>query len=1661
MEDKEKGGSILGEIARTAAIFSATKLLMNKTTVGKSKYGALASFLTAGAVSMATNDTGETNDLITTGAIATGILLGASGKHVASNYGHEVANFLKGADNFEKGIRGVFSETSQKVKEFTRTNSFFSIFDDPNSASQFANIFDNSVKSKAYNHFYSGDNAQTYKKLYYANNTITGVDSNYIVNQINVATDNSHSFFKNVLGSYDKNGELGADVLINEKSIFGQFKKILDSKNSVGSYYSGILKKESSPYDFKDFDDFLTQMSESKDKDFLLDEFQQFTKRAGVFSDGKDKTVVTLSDMLKQKNGKDFLDKVSVFLRVDSENVEDMFGNVVMKGLKKNKNGMIYDSNVVNGKALAVDVLHKIEQTVRPVFSFLPGESVRNFSLLPLKMSGFVDQSKDSAFQIITSGKDKTSLLKAIDLRKAQIIGETGEIANYRDRFTGDWSAKKTELLDELDRLKVQSSHNFNIVNGENDTFLPELSEQMQNGKTSLKFRYNSKGDIDGFRPITHGNNAFIDDTGSLFFKDKANLWNQKAGKYNFSYHSIDKDNQARFVGKYVSSNFTDAGISEDKYYESNIFARFTDIKNYTLNKFSKNKQETFKKEIDDYISVLNEQKQNAKKNGNTKLVKKFDEAEQVAFSGFGLKYADIYNKNNWNSTPKLKEFEFSLKENLVRKLMTSGVVDDFEPLAKNKVFNKHYLENTFYNSLFDSKTPTVVRKFGSMIENNAEGIVKKVGNTFVKPENVDASKAKTMMDDLFIKDATGTTQGAYAAHYIQKFQDSLNILGLNNKGLSSFGDFVENASKKSSNARIKTVGSFVNNFLTNTLFIDPNKQTFNAAEHFGQLMMKRVLPVLGLIYGAKAIEGATDLAAPDKVYDGGIGGMAAKSAALIRVGFQGILESTGLKGAANWMVNNGFDPFLSALELNLSTDEIYERHIKGKPVAIKRNRFWFGSNRTPFSGTETTEFRESLLYRMQHRTSGIYNNKVERFIREDFLPTKLATRTMPTIFDKVQILDPYLEERRAAEKGAPMSKSEQLFDDIPIFGELLSNTVGQIIKPTKYYDGKMFDPFSGLRSVEKATEDFKTIAGYQGYFITAASKFLFKTSKPSEYLRDHFNFDTREDESIDKATGITSQFYDLQLGGLFGITEPIRRIFTNNYEDTKSSQEYAGPDWFKTAIASKMIQTKSNADYLKDTTFAPKDPDKNYSNIDKMLYLANNAPRSTEYIVAKAGAQKELKNGQLSAEDSIKFYRALSMTEDLNDRNDIAKDKNYVADAKIRSSRISVDSVTSANEFMSNGQRYKISGLETDFQKLSENIGEQNAVKALSGLKSFIGSSDSLNALYNSNKRSKIDDKGTYNEIYIPELDRLFGAMKNDSYLRTMSSETSVLGKGLEFAAQSLRSFSGPAPIMNIIGKRDTVAQWYRESEQIPSFRNWENPYSSFVDPIFNLASDPISNALILSQLSNTTSVFNGLNRVTDFSTTSSFLLGAGAFHAITSDGTPQNYKQEDTIQNQLEFMKNKSGQASIYTNTANSSWFDIKSSLTYDESMAFNDLMNLNSSADVNRVREYASDRFNQVIDLANNKIKGSYSATTSVLGPTANVGLSDDYFYNLAIAKKNAGYSLNSFERGKISSYQNDTYEPKVSYDTLRNRYFKGKIKSRVSSTIYTGTEANNKY
>ena len=1691
----QEGKSFIGEIARVGAIFALTSAVVNKTKIKNSGLGSLVAIGASALIALNTNGSSneENSDYQTIGAmVAMGAGLGLRNKVLATK-GAEIISAMKTVDNFIGKTRGEILETQQKFSEFRKDFGLKSIFnsDPQNEAtvrSAFGEVFDSSVNSKAYNDYLKNDNADVYKQLYYANNKVTGIDnSDYIVKRIQADDSNGlYSMFNQSLKAYDKTGttNFNLNYLFNDKNVFGVLKSVLSTQDEAGKTYKNLLKDSYSGNNpTPTIENFLDNTQKSRNKTLLFDRFVDAFKENKSAVETNKNGEVTLSDLLASNDRDKILEKASSFFGIESDRIEDLFGNVVIDGFKKNKSGVIYDSKALELKNAAFDILNTVDKSIRPFFAFLPGEQTRNFSLLPMNLKGFLDNRNSYNFQILATPKNYNNLASEIDYFRNTILKDGDELASTRDNFTGDWDAKKVELLNKLDVLDSTSSYNSKTKSIDGTEILyPGISEKMKDSPVTLKFSYDKEGQIKGFKVKQTDVTGFLD-RGDLFYLNKDGDWFKEAGKFNLNNHQILKDNQARAMGKFVSNEYSDVGINEDKYYENNILERTKEVAGGVLTrakvKFSNpgsTKNDIFNSELDNFFYSIKKQKESFEKAGNTAKLNAFDEAETSAFSAFHISTQQqygFYDSRTWkNST--VGSFEHSLKENLVRKLLSSGAIDDLSSIENNHFFNKHYLDETFHKSVFSAKAPTISRRFGSLAEETNAGIVSKVNGKFIVPEFNAGNKS--LLNDLFIKDSIGTTQGAFLSDFVQRFQNSLNIIGLNNRGFEKLGEAVIKGGNKVNNDAIKRVGSF----LKSSFYIDPNKDTFNAAHHFGQLMLKRILPTLGLVYGAKAIEGATDNLIPDSVFEGGIGGAIVGSAAAIRVGFQAMVETTGLQGAANWMVSKGFDPFISALELNKSTDEMYEEYFKGKMVPIKKNRFWFGSNRTPFSGTDTTEYRQSLIYRAQHRTSGIYDNKMERFIRDDFLPSKMLTRMMPTAFEGIDLLNPYLEEKRAFEQGAPMAKSEQLFDDIPVFGELLSATLGEIIKPTIYYDGKKNSILNGVRGVEKGFEDLKTMGGYQGYFISAASRFLFNDSKMTNYLSKTFDIDTRESESIDKVTSFTSNFYDVQLGGLLGITEPIRRIFTNNSVETRNPFGYEGEDWFKKAITSDYVNTPSNVDILKDYFIAPGNSYKqrnaisNYSDLDKLSILATRAPRSAEYKQSAASVQNALNGGKLSYEDAIKANRAFSMANDIKDRNDIVKEDNFVSDAKILSKKMRIDSVTDFNEFTSGGLRIKLAGLESDFNKNATGSSELVALESKNKILDFLKKSDSLNVLYNDNKRVKIDEKGEYLEVYAPTLDK-FSAVTSDTYLRTMSAGTSLFGKGLELASQTIRNSGLPAPLMSLIGKRNAETQWYRESEQMPSFRSWEDPYSSFVTPIFNVAQNPIQNFFMLQSLGNMNSSFNGLDRVVDSAATSLAIAvpaASGVVSGMFGGTTPQNYKNQDSTQLYLESLKANAGMLNFNDLTSNNTWSQIKGSLTYDESLAFQDLVNTNSSAEQRKIRNEATERFGALLDLAQTKTDNylSFNNLTTIgtqidysaSRPSNNNISPNDYFYNLAIAKKVAGLELNTLENRKISNFSINAANltPSISYDTLRNRYFNG-IKTKTTSTIYGGNNNNNIY
>ena len=110
-----------------------------------------------------------------------------------------------------------------------------------------------------------------------------------------------------------------------------------------------------------------------------------------------------------------------------------------------------------------------------------------------------------------------------------------------------------------------------------------------------------------------------------------------------------------------------------------------------------------------------------------------------------------------------------------------------------------------------------------------------------------------------------------------------------------------------------------------------------------------------------------------------GLTGAIAKTLAATRIGVQMLMENTGIVGAAR-AIEQHFPGIVLPFHLTSSSDYLKEIYFDGKLEEVKKNRFWFFGGRQNAEGEDFNYWRPNLLYIAQHRDSGIYRNKIEKF---------------------------------------------------------------------------------------------------------------------------------------------------------------------------------------------------------------------------------------------------------------------------------------------------------------------------------------------------------------------------------------------------------------------------------------------------------------------------------------------------------------------------------------------------------------------------------------------------------------------------------------------------------------------------------------------------------
>ena len=935
-----------------------------------------------------------------------------------------------------------------------------------------------------------------------------------------------------------------------------------------------------------------------------------------------------------------------------------------------------------------------------------------------------------------------------------------------------------------------------------------------------------------------------------------------------------------------------------------------------------------------------------------------------------------IFAKKNLG---KFKELDDELLEkakmyeiNKIAKLQTDGMLDQIyrkkmDPSMDEKVedlYRAKFIENLYKNSgdleTFHKFVPEEVMK-DNMFFNmerlshmNRENPLTRAKATFIK---------KSFTDIDFKRDGFSGT----VAKIAKEFKDTSSV---NNQANMLLMEMVESTENTFNILGMPKLG--------------PGSRT-SGAKSLKDLLLKRVAPMYIGVGTALAINAAVDAALPDWVPligEGAVAGVA-QVAAMARMATQIAINATGL-GFIFRTLEDKYPGILTGnglfapLDLADTNQSMYEKLFEGKEVEVRKNRFWYTSGRQEFQGGEIKTFRPHLLYLLQHRDSEIYGNKVERFFRKDFLPTSL-----PWYF-----VDPYKEERILDSKGTFMPKSERLFEDIPIIGGALSATLGEFIKPTKYFqeDKWRFDkdhiinpdynpanpssqPLLKIkeanffeRSLIPAYNDLTSLFGMRGYYFRKGVETFVGDPNISEGLTL---------DSFDRHRGIAYGYESLELGGMFGTTEGIRRVISDNKLNQNAInplQNESMPDWMPSNYYKPFHRGKGTQFGAYAETVLPGEQyerihemhsDEKYGKyglLDRLRILAINAPHSDEFKMYRAEAMKGVMEGTVKGDDIRHAFQSLSYAESII-QPEVFDNPNQ----KAKLDEINIDGIQASGfgEFIdSEGKRYKLAGIDIK-NIVMGNRGSGEVQKDIDTLTKFLNDNKQLTVYRNSNLLSavKFDSHGEYIEVYSPETDKL----KSLSVPHYLKNTYDPVSKVLNW----FQNMYKPNFMEKAYNKKSTFERWYDESVITPEFKDWDSPYDSFVTPIFDKSRQGFTDYLQTTEIAMRAS---GGDVILPVMNTLAYLDGL-----VFGNKTPDRYRKEDLVQNTLEYqehmyaIENGKNDNSVFSIRPTDSIGKFKSFLSPTEKKYFDAMVNVTDDEERDKIYKAASNRLRIVLNAA----------------------------------------------------------------------------------------------
>lgn len=747
-----------------------------------------------------------------------------------------------------------------------------------------------------------------------------------------------------------------------------------------------------------------------------------------------------------------------------------------------------------------------------------------------------------------------------------------------------------------------------------------------------------------------------------------------------------------------------------------------------------------------------------------------------------------------------------------------------------------------------------------------------------------------------------------------------------------------------------------------------------NGLEQIYKFMKYRYLPLAAIFGGAIALDTASDALIPDDVpiIGNGISGVAVKGIAASRIGLQYMLQGTGMLSLMRGMENAIPGIFNNAigdsLDILMSPSEMIEVYFKGKPIEIRDNRWWFTAGRQSAQGEEFRQYRPHLWYIWQNKDSGIYSNKFEKLFRRDLALTKYPW----------YLLDPYKEEREAYEKyGVVYPMTEQLFLEVPVIGQFLNATLGEVIKPTQYIgeerwrvgDDMMLnpdynpndpsspkyiqfsDPNKFTRSFFEAVEDLKTFAGLPGYAVTKVSELFFGSSNP---YQNEVGL-----ASIDQDTGLYSRYDELQLGDLFGMTEPIRRLIddSNGLGMIKMNPlEQNLPEWMPEYFrhGNNPYMSWDFGNYILPGREFNRNENNNSGNeeLNQFRILSLIAPSSSAFSQLKNSLNEKVDS--FTPDEQQNYYESLAYAENYGEREYLNRGSKVTKD--VREINLTIDKKISPYEFISDGRRYKLDTVTDNFNMLSERYGSKRATKMINNLNNTFqeGNTYSFKISNDASYSVGIDEDGDYFKI--------------DSELISDKYDLEKSGYRKHFTLPSPLRIGQNAPMglpfEKIFGIKSIYNEWANETVEAPFFRDWDTPVSSFLMPFYTYSSNYVSSAASLSMYANSIYLNNNASFNMLGTLNKAGMLKLPFNKLLGNMSVSGEYEDETRVHDELEKIKFIAGDKSYFNMTGKEKLGQFSDMVNEQDAVFLKDLANVSNQKEREKILNIANDRLANVL-------------------------------------------------------------------------------------------------